>query len=396
VTYAYCVVGAGRQGIAASYDLLMRGNAARIVLADSDPAAATRAAETLQPLGNGAVIEPAVVDAADRRATTALLEGFDAALGSASWRLNEGLTDAAIDAGTHLVDLGGNAEVVWAQLARDQAAQDRGVTVVPDCGQVPGTGANLLAYVVRSFDVADTVTLYDGGIPENPTEPWRYELAFSMDGLTNEYCGRGRYLVDGQAKAVEVFDPDEYELIEFEDVGMLEAFATAGGLTTLSQTLAGQVRTLKNKTLRYPGHAAQFRAFRDAGFFGEDPIEVDGNWVVPRSVFHTLIEPRIRAGDAYRDIVINRVVGFGEIAGARTEIVLDVVNHRPEGLPFTAMQAATGWHAAVVMQRLARGECRPGVVEVENAIEGSDLLAELRARDFQVRETRRSLEPLDN
>jgi lysine 6-dehydrogenase len=249
-----------------------------------------------------------------------------------------------------------------------------------------------MAYVARSFDVADSVVLYDGGIPENPQEPWRYELAFNMDGLTNEYCGHGLYIVDGEPQAVEVFDPAEYELVEFADFGTLEAFVTAGGLTTLSKTLAGQIRTLKNKTLRYPGHAAQFKAFRDAGFFDEDPILVDGIEVSPRAVFHALIEPRIRAADEYRDVVVNRVIGTGEIAGRRTEIELDVINHRPASLPFTAMQAATGWHAAIMMHRLAREACRPGVIEVENAIDGNELLTELSGRGFHVRETRRSLE----
>ena len=391
MTYSYCVIGAGRQGVAASYDLLRRGEAARIVLADRDHGKAAGAAATLTPLVDGAVIDITTVDAADRRAAAALLEGYDVALGAASWRLNESLTDAAIDAGTHFVDLGGNAEVVWAQLERNQQARDRGISIVPDCGQVPGTGANLVLHVTRGFDVIDSVTLYDGGIPEEPEEPWHYELAFSMDGLTNEYSGHGLYIVDGKPHAVEVFDPAEYELVEFEGFGTLEAFATAGGLTTLSKTLAGKIRTLKNKTLRYPGHAAQFKAFCDAGLFEEDPISVGGHEVSPRAVFHALIEPRIRAGEDYRDVVINRVVGVGDIAGTRTEITLDVVNHRPAGLPFTAMQAATGWHAAIMMHRLARGACRAGVIEVENAISGDELLAELGARGFHIRETRRPL-----
>ena len=392
MTYEYCVIGAGRQGVAAAYDLVVRGEAGRVVLADVDPTAAAHGRDKLRKLVDDGVVETATLDAADRQTTSTLLDGFDVALGAASWRLNETLTDAAIDAGTHYVDLGGNSEVVWAQLERDQAARERGVSVVPDCGQVPGTGANLMAYVARSFDVADSVTLYDGGIPEDPTEPWHYELAFSMDGLTNEYCGHGLYIVDGQPHAVEVFDPDEYELVEFAEFGTLEAFATAGGLTTLSRTLAGHVRNLKNKTLRYPGHAAQFKAFRDAGFFDEDPIGVDGIEISPRAVFHALIEPRIRADADYRDVVVNRVVGSGEIGRKRIQIVLDVINRRPANLPFTAMEAATGWHAAIVMHRLARGVCRPGVIEVENAIGGDELLAELRTRGFQVRETRRSLE----
>ena len=201
--------------------------------------------------------------------------------------------------------------------------------------------------------------------------------------------------MDGQPRAVEAFDPDEYELIEFDEFGTLEAFATAGGLTTLSKTLAGQVGTLKNKTLRYPGHAAQFKAFRDAGLFDEESIVVDGIEISPRAVFHALIEPRIRATEDYRDVVVNRVVGTGLMAGTRTKIVLDVINHRPANLPFTAMQAATGWHAAVMMYRVARGACRPGVIEVENAIGGDELLAELRARGFHVSETPRSLEAQD-
>ncbi|MDJ0923657.1 MAG: saccharopine dehydrogenase C-terminal domain-containing protein [Acidimicrobiia bacterium] len=388
MTHTYGIIGAGRQGIAAAYDLAVRGAASRIVLADLDDAVSARAAAAIRDLAAGSNVGHESFNAAERRDATSFMAEFDVVLGAASWRLNVGLTEAAIDAGAHFVDLGGNAEVVWAQLAMDDGARAKGVCVVPDCGQVPGTGANLMAHVARSFDVAESVTLYDGGIPRSPVEPWNYQLAFSMDGLTNEYSGEGLYIVDGAPRAVPVFDPDEYELVEFEEFGTLEAFVTAGGLTTLSRTLAGQVRNLKNKTLRYPGHAAQFKAFRDMGLFEDQPIDVGGQRVSPRAVFHTLIEPQIRAGTDYDDVVINRVVGTGTIDGSEYRVTLDVVNGRPAGLPFTAMQAATGWHAAIVMHRLATGRVPPGVTEVENAIEGSEILRELEARGFRVSERR--------
>src|SRR5258708_14619833 len=48
---------------------------------------------------------------------------------------------------------------------------------------------------------------------------------------------------------------------EFSLDGVLyEAFNTSGGLGTLCETLAGKVRTLNYRTIRYPGHAAIMKA----------------------------------------------------------------------------------------------------------------------------------------
>ena len=48
---------------------------------------------------------------------------------------------------------------------------------------------------------------------------------------------------------------------EFSLDGVLyEAFNTSGGLGTLCETLAGRVRTLNYRTIRYPGHAAIMKA----------------------------------------------------------------------------------------------------------------------------------------
>jgi 3-hydroxyacyl-CoA dehydrogenase len=48
--YKYGVVGAGRQGTAAAYDMIKWGGAASVLLADADGDVATRAAERINTL----------------------------------------------------------------------------------------------------------------------------------------------------------------------------------------------------------------------------------------------------------------------------------------------------------------------------------------------------------
>ncbi len=387
MSHDYLVLGAGRQGTAAAYDLVVRGEAGSVVVADSRADAAQAAADRVNRLTGLEVVTPRHVDVTDVDAVTALLEPADAALSAVPYWLNLAITDAAIAAGTHLADLGGLPELVHEQLTRDAAAREAGVCIVPDCGQVPGTGANLMAYAVQWFDEPRDVVLYDGGIPLDPKPPWRYELGFNMDGLTNEYDGQTTYIIDGRPVQVDCFADAEYEMLDFGgQFGTLEAFSTNGGTTTAAQTLGPGLRTLKNKTLRYPGHAAQFAAFRDAGLFSQDPVSVDGVDVVPRRMFHTLIEPKIRAPEGARDVVLNRIVASGVKDGAETRLELDVFVHPDDDGRFTAMQKATGWHAAIVCNRMAGGAIAHGATPVELALDPGELLEAFRARGFSVEE----------
>jgi lysine 6-dehydrogenase len=310
--YRYGIVGAGRQGTAAAYDLIVRGEAASVVLADIDSASVRKAAERVNRLTGSERASAARVDAADRRSLVEFLWPLDAFLSSASYRLNLGASAAALEAGTHMCDLGGNLEIVRRQLELDTRARDRGVCILPDCGEAPGLGSNLMAYGLTLLDRADELVLYDGGLPARPVPPWNYVLTFNVDGLINEYDGTTTWRVDGKLVEVDCLDPSEDELVDFEPpLGTLEAFAAATGSTT-PWTLGERVRTLRAKVLRYPGHAAQFRAFRDLGLFSEKPIDVDGTKVIPRDLFHAWLEPKIRARSEDRDVVVARVVARGD------------------------------------------------------------------------------------
>jgi lysine 6-dehydrogenase len=382
--YRYGILGAGRQGTAVAYDLIVRGEAGSVLMGDIDLAAARRAADRVNELSVSDAVAATHLDATDGSSLVEFLRPLDAFVSSASYRFNYEVAEAALEAGTHMCDLGGNTAIVWRQLSLDGLARERGVCIVPDCGEAPGLASNLMAYGLGQLDEAEELVLYDGGLPADPVPPWNYSLTFNVDGLTNEYDGTTTWRVDGELVEVQCLDPAHDESIDFgPPLGVLEAFAAATGSTT-AHTLGERVRTLKAKVVRYPGHAAQFRAFRDLGLFSQDPVQVSGDLVVPREAFHALLEPRIRARPGERDVVVAKVVARGRRRGRPSQVTVDLRVYPDNDLGFTAMEQATGWHAAIVCHLMASGGISPGATPVELAVEPSVMVEALRARGFQL------------
>jgi saccharopine dehydrogenase-like NADP-dependent oxidoreductase len=82
-------------------------------------------------------------------------------------------------------------------------------------------------------------------------------LTWSTDGLINEYIEPCEAIVEGKLVTVPALEERE----EFSLDGITyEAFNTSGGLGTLAKTLAGRVRTMNYRTIRYPGHQAIIKA----------------------------------------------------------------------------------------------------------------------------------------
>ena len=148
----------------------------------------------------------------------------------------------------------------------------------------------------------------------------------------------------------------------------------------------GKLQNYTNKTLRYPGHFEWLRAFKELGLFSEEPLEVNGEQVIPREVYHTLLEPKIRA-EQIRDICLMRVVGKGLKAGKQTTVTVDLVDRFDEKTGFTAMERLTGWHCAIMMGFQARGLVPAGGVSMEIAVPAADFMEAVRERGihFEVR-----------
>ena len=380
--YRYAVLGAGRQGTACAYDMVKHGEAESVVLADMSLAAAQMATARVNDLLSTDKARALQLDVTDHEAVVSVLEGVDAFLSAVPYYLNLEITRAAVEARASMCDLGGNTDLVREQLALSPQAREAGIRIIPDCGQVPGMGSSLMVYAMSFLDEPEEVFMWDGGLPQNPRPPFNYLLTFNVAGLTNEYAEPPVFLRDGKPTLVSTMD--ELEEIEFPPpVGRLEAFTTGGGVSTMPWTFEGKLKTLQNKTVRYPGHFGQLRAFYDLGLWRTDPMRLDHGDVVPRDLFHALFEPQVTFPED-RDVVVIRIRATGRKDGQPTVVVLDLVDFYDGETGFSAMERTTGWDAAIVAGMMARGQTPLGAVPVELAVPPDLFVQELSKRGIEV------------
>ena len=379
--FTYTILGAGRQGAAAAFDLARFGEAGRIILCDANPEQAQKAAQRLNELIGKPLVEALELDVNDPAGLRQALGPADVALSAVPYYFNLEITRAAIETSTSLCDLGGNTDVVLTQLALDEEARQAGISLVPDCGMGPGMVNTLGAYVIELLDEARDVIIYDAGLPQKPIPPWNYELTFHINGLTNEMDGEAVFLRQGKITRVPTLS--EPETLEFPGLGILEADVTSGGTSTAPWTYEGRLQTYENKVLRYPGHFEWLRAFKTLALFSEQAITVNGQSVIPRQVYHALLEPRLYSPRP-RDIGVMRAIGKGIKDGRPAQVRVDLWDYYDETTGFTAMERLTGFHCAIMMGFQARREVPPGAQAVETAISASRFMAEVTRRDIQV------------
>jgi lysine 6-dehydrogenase len=278
--------------------------------------------------------------------------------------------------------MGGNTDVVLDQIALDEQAQAAGLSIVPDCGMGPGMNNTLATYAIELLDEPREVYIWEGGLPQDPQPPWNFQLTFHINGLTNEYYGQTAFLRDGKITMVDTFE--EYQEIDFEPLGRLEAFITSGGTSTAPWTWEGKLQVYENRTTRYPGHYQQFKTYKLLGLFETEPVKLsDGRQVIPRDLYHALLEPKITAPDI-RDVCMIRVKGVGEKDGRETAVIIDMLDYYDEETGFRAMERMTGWHCSIMASLIARGRVRKGAVPQEICVPASEVVAEARRRGFNI------------
>lgn len=375
----YVVLGAGLQGVAAAYDFGRFGQAGGTILADAQETAAGAGAEKLNQLLGRDLVTSARVDVRDSGRVQALLQEADVCLSAVPYYFNVELTKIAIAAGCHLCDLGGNTGVVFKQHEMHAAAVAAAISIAPDCGLAPGMANILAAHGIRKLEQPKEVHICVGGLPQHPQPPLGYHLCFNIEGLTNEYFGKAQILRQGKVTEVDTFTG--LEEIEFPDpIGKCEAFMTAGGTSTCPWTFEGILDEYDEKTIRYPGHYEKMKTVHELGLLDLKAVQVQGQQVVPRQLFHAVVEPMLETDDP-RDVVLLRVI----VSGGKEKMVMELIDTYDETTGFTAMQRTTGFGAAIVGIMLAQGEVPPGTIRIERDIDTEAYVQEMAKRGFALK-----------
>ncbi len=376
------VLGAGLQGSACAYDLLAYTDH-DVVLADIN---VDNLPAFLQPyLGNR--LRAMKLDANDRTGIRDAMEGVSAVMSAFPYYFNLGMTVAAVEAGSHFCDLGGNTQIVQDQKALHPRAVEKGVSVVPDCGLAPGMVNILAEHGIAQLDEVHSVRIKVGGLPQRPEPPLNYQVVYSLEGALDYYTTLSWVLRDGRQTQVKALS--EIEHIEFPGVGTLEAFHTAGGLSTMAQRYEGRIPTMEYKTLRFPGHAELMAVMRDIGLMGLEPVNVKGTQVVPRDVFISVVGPRLKKD--YRsspDQVALRVEAEGIDKGERVLYRFDLLDKYDEETGITAMMRTTGFSLAITGAMQAEGRVKSGVWTPDEAMPANAYIAALAERGVVIQESR--------
>ncbi len=381
----YCIIGTGKQGSAALYDLILFSNATSILLLDSNENSIKECLKRIdKKLVNNISIDSAVVDINDQGKLVNLLKPIDIMLSSVPYQFNLMLTKVAIESATSMVDLGGHTQNVISQLKHHDDAVKNNIAIVPDCGMGPGMNISMALLSMEQLDTPQDVYIWDGGLPQKPKPPWNYSLFFNIKGLTNEYDGSAYFLKEGKVKEILCFE--EFEVIEFDDIGKLEAVVTSGGLSTMPWTYENKLRTLENKTLRYEGHWEFMKAYRQLGLFSEEEILFKGVKFSPREFYHYLLEPQLTNNDR-EDICIMRTEAYGLKDDIKTGVRFEVVEKYDSKTNLMAMEKWTGWHASIVMQKIMDGSIKPGAHSIEKALSGTDFYNEAIRRGYNIKKT---------
>ncbi|WP_342536847.1 saccharopine dehydrogenase C-terminal domain-containing protein [Sporosarcina sp. FSL K6-3508] len=375
------VLGAGLMGKEVVRDLVKQDEVKKVYLADR----AIRQAEDFAEQLMSDKLDILLLDARNDVQLSDVIGLGDIVVNALFYTFNEKVARCAVERDVHVVDLGGHIGGATEKvLALHEQAAAKGVTLIPDLGVAPGMINILTGYGASKLDETETIKLYVGGVPVNPKPPLDYNVVFSLEGLFDHYTDPSRVIRQGSI--TELPSLSEVEALEFDRYGMMEAFHTSGGTSTLLESFPA-VQTLEYKTIRYPGHAEKARLLVDLGLLSrESTIQVDGRPLRVRDVMMAHLTPQLRLGDK-SDAVLLRVHVSGTKDGQPKTITFNMITEKDSSTNETAMARATANTISVVAQMIGNGIItKRGALPPEQIVPGALYIEEMKKRGVVIEE----------
>ena len=334
------ILGAGLIGKPMFLDLLADGEY-QLALADRDEA-------KLLEISRAHPVETCQVDLSIREKVRETISPYDLVINAVPGFMGYRTLETILDAGKNVVDIAFSPEDLN---TLDKLAKDKQVTALVDFGVAPGLSHLVAGYISTFMDAIEYLRIYVGGLPRQRIKPFEYKAVFSPADVIEEYTRPARLVRNGKPAQVEALT--EIEELFFDRVGTLEAF-NSDGLRSLVHSIPG--KDMAEKTLRYPGHAAIMKLFRDTGFFSQIPVELDGHPVRPLDLTARLLFPKWQWSEGDEDITVMKIVASGLQQNRPLTYVFDLYDEYDAKSGVHSMARTTGYTATMGVRLLLSGK----------------------------------------
>jgi len=324
-----CVVGAGMQGSVVAQDLVRSGNSVTVL--DNN-------INLLRQLKKTTKVNAREINVTNKIKFIRFIKPFDVVVGALPAAMGYYTMDCAIRAGVDLVDLSYSPEDPFS--LHDKAVQE-GIRIVPDAGFAPGLSNVLIGETYQEFKGIDTLKILVGGIPQNPKPPFNYHMTWSLTDVIEEYTRPAKIIRNKEIVTIPALSG--IEGIAIPDIGKLECFYT-DGLRTLLKTMK-HVKTMEEKTIRYPGHGQLFKTLIDCGMFLNQSIRYRKRLVNLREVNLQYLRNVLRVGDR-EDLSIMII----EIAKGRKKRKYTCIDYYDKKKDITSMARMTAYTGSIIAQ----------------------------------------------
>jgi saccharopine dehydrogenase-like NADP-dependent oxidoreductase len=279
------------------------------------------------------------IDMNDHEETLRICRDMDIIISALPFHLNTRIVDIASELRKPYFDL---TEDISVTRYLERIAKNAKSFYMPHCGLAPGAINVIANHIAGHFKEVRNLELRVGALPLNASNEMKYYLSWSTSGLLNEYIENCEIIWQGEKIRVPALEGLQEVII---DGVKYECFNTSGGVGTLADSLAGKVRNLSYKTIRYPGHRDKIKFLLDDLFLRENP-----------ELLRTIFDQGVPIN--MNDVVILYVAGVGiDLDGRLTRVSYSKKIYPQHGL--SAIQIATA-SALVSMVNLFLTEKLPG------------------------------------
>ncbi len=276
-------------------------------------------------------------DLTDAAQYNSLLQPFDIVVTAVPGFMGYNTLQQIIEAGKNVVDISFSPEDM---LQLDGLAKERNVTAIVDCGLAPGMSNFILGRYNEEMKI-ENFECYVGGLPRLRKKPFEYKAPFSPVDVIEEYTRPARLKENGQIVTKPALS--EIELMDFDEIGTLEAFNT-DGLRSILDTMK-HIPNMKEKTLRYPGHSALIIALQRSGFFDTAPVAFGGMTISPLAFTSSILFNEWKLSPGEEELTIMKVIVEGLAENKKRRITYTLLDRYDPNTQTSSMARSTGYTA---------------------------------------------------